>query len=123
MSDHKSIVTPLHARTFAAWTLTSAVVRIYAAYNINDKRCVYLLHRDLSQCSTLVFRLYDMALLTYLIAFGHFTSEILIFRTAKINTGIAGPLVVASKLARFFSRKSCTDAISYFTQAQPWSGC
>ena len=30
-------VTPLQARTFAAWTLVSAVVRFYAAYNINSK--------------------------------------------------------------------------------------
>jgi hypothetical protein len=30
-------VTALQARTFAIWTLTSAVVRAYAAYHINDK--------------------------------------------------------------------------------------
>jgi len=33
-------VTPLQARTFAVWTLTSAVIRFYAAYNINNKMCV-----------------------------------------------------------------------------------
>lgn len=40
--DHlsTSTVTALQARTFAVWTLTSAIVRIYAAYNINDKRQV-----------------------------------------------------------------------------------
>lgn len=31
------VVTPLQARTFAVWTLLSAVVRFYAAYNIHDK--------------------------------------------------------------------------------------
>jgi hypothetical protein len=30
-------VTALQARTFAVWTLTSAMVRAYAAYHINDK--------------------------------------------------------------------------------------
>ena len=33
-------VTALQARTFAVWTLTSAVVRAYAAYNINNKMSV-----------------------------------------------------------------------------------
>jgi hypothetical protein len=31
------IVTALQARTFAVWTLTSAVVRLYAAYHIEKK--------------------------------------------------------------------------------------
>ncbi|KAJ7773207.1 Erg28 like protein-domain-containing protein [Mycena metata] len=30
-------VTALQARTFAAWTITSAVVRGYAAYHLNQK--------------------------------------------------------------------------------------
>ncbi|OJT15207.1 Ergosterol biosynthetic protein 28 [Trametes pubescens] len=30
-------VNPLQSRTFAIWTLTSAVVRFYAAYNIENK--------------------------------------------------------------------------------------
>jgi hypothetical protein len=37
-----------------------------------------------------------MALLTYLFAFAHFSSEILIFRTAKISIPILSPVVVAS---------------------------
>ena len=39
-------VTGLQARTFAAWTLTSAVVRGYAAYNIHSKVYVYLAIRS-----------------------------------------------------------------------------
>ena len=35
-------VTELQARTFAVWTLTSAVVRGYAAYNIHTKVYVSL---------------------------------------------------------------------------------
>jgi len=77
-SGAAATVTPLQARTFAAWTMTSAVVRAYAAYHIEYKP------------------IYDMALFTYLIAFGHFTSELLIFRTAKMNAGIIAPLLVAS---------------------------
>jgi hypothetical protein len=37
-----------------------------------------------------------MALLTYLFAFAHFSSEILIFRTAKISIPALSPVVVAS---------------------------
>ncbi|PPQ67517.1 hypothetical protein CVT25_006058, partial [Psilocybe cyanescens] len=71
-------VTALQARTFAVWTLTSAVIRGYAAYNINNKI------------------MYDMALLSYLIAFGHFSSELLIFRTARINPGVISPVIVST---------------------------
>ncbi|KAF8415016.1 Erg28-like protein [Boletus edulis BED1] len=71
-------ITELHARTFAAWTLTSAVVRGYAAYNIHTKV------------------IYDMALFTYLIAFAHFTSELFIFRTAKFNLPVLGPVIVST---------------------------
>lgn len=39
-------VTALQARTFAVWTLTSAVIRVYAAYNINNKMCVTRINRD-----------------------------------------------------------------------------
>ncbi|KAK2460880.1 hypothetical protein APHAL10511_007350 [Amanita phalloides] len=71
-------VTQLQARTFGVWTLTSAIVRVYAAYNINNKS------------------IYDMAMLTYLIAFGHFSSEFLIFRTAKFGMGLLGPVIVST---------------------------
>ena len=37
-----------------------------------------------------------MALLTYLFAFAHFSSEILIFRTAKISIPVLSPVFVAS---------------------------
>lgn len=71
-------VTALQARTFAVWTLTAAIVRGYAAYYIHDKR------------------IYDMALFTYLIAFGHFSSEILIFRTASLNSAALSPVIVST---------------------------
>ncbi|KIM84905.1 hypothetical protein PILCRDRAFT_96625 [Piloderma croceum F 1598] len=71
-------VTALQARTFGVWTLTSAVVRAYAAYHIHDKT------------------IYDMTLFTFLIAFGHFTSELLIFRTATINPAVLSPCIVAT---------------------------
>ncbi|KAN0132992.1 Erg28 [Lactarius tabidus] len=71
-------VTSLQARTFAIWTLTSSAVRFYAAYNIRNKA------------------IYDVTLLTYLFAFAHFSSEILIFRTAKISIPVLSPVIVST---------------------------
>ncbi|KAH9945250.1 Erg28-like protein [Epithele typhae] len=73
-----AFVNPLQARTFAIWTLTSAAVRFYAAYNIHNKL------------------IYDLALFTYLFAFFHFASEILIFKTAKLAGPAISPVLVAS---------------------------
>ncbi|GJE96596.1 Erg28 domain-containing protein [Phanerochaete sordida] len=72
------VVTALQARTFGAWTLMSAVVRAYAAYHIHDKA------------------IYDMTLLSFLIAFGHFASEILIYRTAKVSAPALSPVFVST---------------------------
>ncbi|KDQ24655.1 hypothetical protein PLEOSDRAFT_161310 [Pleurotus ostreatus PC15] len=71
-------VTALQARTFAVWTLTSAVVRGYAAYHLQEKI------------------VYEMAFLTYVIALAHFGSEHFIYRTTKIPGGVLGPFIVAS---------------------------
>ncbi|KAI0710011.1 Erg28-like protein [Earliella scabrosa] len=71
-------VNPLQARTFGIWTLTSAAVRFYAAYNIHSKQ------------------VYDLAMFTYLFALLHFGSEILVYRSVKLQTPIFSPIVVAS---------------------------
>ncbi|CDO72472.1 hypothetical protein BN946_scf184980.g13 [Trametes cinnabarina] len=73
-----AFVNPLQSRTFAIWTLTSAVVRFYAAYNINNKL------------------IYDLALFTYLFAFFHFGSELMIFRTARPSPPNMSPVVVST---------------------------
>ncbi|KAI0767942.1 Erg28-like protein [Irpex lacteus] len=72
------IVAPVHARTFAVWTLMSAVVRFYAAYDIHNKT------------------LYDISLLSFLIVFGHYTSEILVFRTAAPTGPVLSPVIVGT---------------------------
>ena len=51
--------------------------------------------------------LYDMAFLSYLIAFGHFSSEILIFGSCKMGPVIS-PVIVASEFL------AC-DALTYLT--------
>lgn len=42
-----------------------------------------------------------MALLSYLFAFAHFGSELLIFRTAKLNIAVLGPVIVSGEVSRF----------------------
>lgn len=96
-TSENTLVTALQARTFAVWTLTSAVIRVYAAYNINNKMCVTRISRDPLLTPVIVFSMYDMAMLSYLIAFGHFSSELLIFRSCKINPGVLSPVIVSSK--------------------------
>lgn len=74
----RSAVTPLSARTFGTWTFITAVVRIYAAYNINDRSW------------------YDIAMWVFAAAWGHFMSEWLVFRTAAWGRGLAGPVVIST---------------------------
>ncbi|KAJ3760445.1 hypothetical protein EV360DRAFT_93578 [Lentinula raphanica] len=71
-------VNPLQARTFGTWTITSAVIRAYAAYHIHEKT------------------IYDICIISYLIAFSHFTSELLIFKTSKLNGPVLSPVIVSS---------------------------
>jgi len=71
-------VTPLSNRTFGTWTLAVAAVRFYAAYNLH------------------VPAVYNIAMSTYVIAGIHFLGEWLVFGTAKLGKGLAGPLLVAS---------------------------
>lgn len=75
---NSSSVTNLSARTFGTWTFITSIVRLYGAYHINSQP------------------MYDLALATYLVAGAHFFSEWLIFNTAKLGKGLAGPLIVAS---------------------------
>lgn len=94
-------VTGLQARTFAVWTALSGVVRLYAAYNINQKMCVLDLHfitRTSAHAMCFVMsRIYDLTLFTYLFAFAHFGSELLIFRTASFGPGALSPVIVSSE--------------------------
>ncbi|VDB94064.1 unnamed protein product [Peniophora sp. CBMAI 1063] len=71
-------VTRLQARTFGIWTLTSGIVRCYAAYHMHDKK------------------MYDLALCTYLLALCHFGSEIFVYRTARLFGPALSTIIVSS---------------------------
>ncbi|KAM9929658.1 hypothetical protein OXX59_001058 [Metschnikowia pulcherrima] len=74
-----SEVTNLSARTFGTWTFLTSIVRFYGAYNIIGNA-----------------QMYNLCIWTFVIAGGHFLSEWLVFKTCKLDKGLAGPLVVAS---------------------------
>ncbi|WFD32088.1 ergosterol biosynthesis protein [Malassezia sp. CBS 17886] len=82
-------VTPLTARLFATWNLTSAMVRVYTAYHMHDQGCVVRRAR-------LTGSAYLLCLGTFVIAAVHFISELLVFRTLGAATGSVSPILVAS---------------------------
>ncbi|XP_061467778.1 ergosterol biosynthetic protein 28 homolog isoform X2 [Rhineura floridana] len=73
-----SLVNGLQARTFGIWTFLSSVIRCYCAIDIRNKT------------------LYNITLLTFFLALGHFLSEVFIYSTAAPTIGILAPLMVAS---------------------------
>jgi len=73
-----SPATPLAGRLFGTWTFLQGLVRVYAAYNIDNPA------------------FYQLAFGTYVIAWCHFTSEWFFYKTARWGEGLAGPVVVSN---------------------------
>ena len=71
-------VTPLQARCFGTWTLITSVVRLYAAYNLH------------------LGPVYDIAIWTYVVALGHFASEIFVFKSMTFGVPQFFPFLFAS---------------------------
>lgn len=71
-------VTPLTARCFGTWTFITSIVRLYAAYNLRFGP------------------VYDIAIWTYVVALGHFTSELLIFKSMTLGKPQIFPLIFAT---------------------------
>lgn len=68
----------LSSRIFGTWTVLSAIIRLYAAYDISNPQ------------------LYQLAIWAYAIAWGHFMSEWLLFKTAAWGRGLAGPIFIST---------------------------
>lgn len=75
--SHISPVTPLSARTFGTWTFLVGVVRVYAAYHIDEEPW------------------YQLAIWTYLVALAHFMSEAFVYETARPQGPWLAPTSVA----------------------------
>ncbi|CAG8956580.1 hypothetical protein HYFRA_00003969 [Hymenoscyphus fraxineus] len=73
-----SPATPLSSRTFGTWCVIQSAVRIYAAYYISNPQ------------------IYELAIITYAVAWLHFMSEWWVFGSARWGRGLAGPVVVAN---------------------------
>ncbi|KAF1843446.1 ergosterol biosynthesis protein-like protein [Cucurbitaria berberidis CBS 394.84] len=71
-------VTGLSSRTFGTWTFLTSLVRLYAAYNITNGA------------------FYQLAMWTFVVAWGHFLSEWLVFKTTKWGMPLAGPIIVSN---------------------------
>ncbi|XP_032143149.1 probable ergosterol biosynthetic protein 28 isoform X1 [Sapajus apella] len=72
-----NLVNGLQARTFGIWTLLSSVIRCLCAIDIHNKT------------------LYHITLWTFLLALGHFLSELFVYGTAAPTIGVLAPLMVA----------------------------
>ena len=70
-------VTPLTARLFGVYTTLAGLIRVYGAYRVHDPA------------------LYQLCLLTHLIAAAHFTSEAFVFKTAVLGWEHAFPFAAA----------------------------
>ena len=110
-----SLVNPLQARTFAIWTLTASIVRFYCAYHIHEKSCVNFSRMRRALAHTFVISVYDITMFTYLIAFGHFFSEFVIFKSTKLNGPFISPVIVSSSSSKHFPSRNLTSYIRVFS--------
>ena len=68
----------LSSRIFGTWTIVSAMIRLYAAYNISNPQ------------------IYQLAIGAYAIAWAHFMSEWMVFKTVAWGRGLAGPVLIST---------------------------
>ncbi|KIL95402.1 hypothetical protein FAVG1_00139 [Fusarium avenaceum] len=71
-------LTPLAGRLFGTWTVITCVVRCYAAFNLH------------------IGPVYTIAYWTYIVALGHFASELFIFKTMTFGLPQYFPFTLAS---------------------------
>ncbi|RYC60921.1 hypothetical protein CHU98_g5295 [Xylaria longipes] len=71
-------VTPLAARLFGTYTFISAIVRLYASYNLH------------------LAPVYNIAIWTYVVALFHFGSEWAVFRSAYLGPPVLFPFFFAT---------------------------
>ncbi|KYK61369.1 transmembrane domain-containing protein [Drechmeria coniospora] len=79
-SDPKATdqMTPLAGRLFGTWTLITCIVRCYAAYHLH------------------IGPVYNIAVWTYVVALGHFASELFVFKSMTLGLPQIFPLTLAS---------------------------
>ncbi|EXJ80659.1 hypothetical protein A1O3_06943 [Capronia epimyces CBS 606.96] len=73
-----SLATPLSSRTFGTWTLAVGIVRVFAAYHINEASW------------------YQMQMLTNVVGLVHFGLEAFVYKTSPPSGPWLAPVSVAS---------------------------
>ncbi|KAJ4153528.1 hypothetical protein LMH87_010012 [Akanthomyces muscarius] len=71
-------LTPLAGRLFGTWTLITCIVRCYAAYHLH------------------IGPVYNIAIWTYVVALGHFASELFIFKSMSFGVPQLFPFCLAT---------------------------
>ncbi|CAK7563608.1 MAG: ergosterol biosynthesis protein [Sporothrix epigloea] len=67
VSKAQDQVTPLAARLFGTWTMLAGFIRMYAAHDVGNRA------------------LYELALITHVVAAVHFISELTVFKTFRLT--------------------------------------
>jgi hypothetical protein len=73
-------VSPLMSRMMGTWTLTSAMIRIYASYNINNAP------------------VYQLCMISFMIAFLSFGLEVFVYKTAPLSSPGVYPAMIMSSV-------------------------
>ncbi|KAF7560926.1 hypothetical protein G7046_g3214 [Stylonectria norvegica] len=71
-------LTPLAGRLFGTWTFVACIVRLYAAYHLDNGP------------------VYNIAYWTYIVALGHFSSELFVFKTMTFGLPQVFPFTLAT---------------------------
>lgn len=71
-------LTPLASRLFGTWTVITAIVRCYAAYHLH------------------IGPVYNIAIWTYVVALGHFASELFWFKSMNFGLPHVFPFTLAT---------------------------
>lgn len=71
-------LTPLAGRLFGTWTIITSIIRCYAAYNLH------------------IGPMYTIAMWTYVVALGHFASELFVFRSMSFGVPQLFPFTLAT---------------------------
>ncbi|KJZ77837.1 hypothetical protein HIM_03014 [Hirsutella minnesotensis 3608] len=79
-NDAKAVdqMTPLAGRLFGTWTLITSIVRCYAAYHLH------------------LGPVYNIAIWTYVVALGHFASELFVYRSMNFGLPQVFPFTLAT---------------------------
>lgn len=84
-------LTALTSRMMGTWTMTSAMIRLYASYHIHEKAA------------------YDLTIGTFVLALMSFGSEVFVFKTAPITSPGVFPVFIITGIKKLISNSFDLD--------------